>query len=116
MRRLHLDSITVTHALWVSLPFRFTIWGEGMGSNCATWVPKPWWQIKRAGARWHIVWLPFPVAHLFASSCQCGNITVCKLASRAFKEPRCLSAAARPAPVTLLRPITHPVVVISMYN
>lgn len=28
--------------------------------------------------------------HLFASSCQRGNITVCKLAGRAFKAPRCL--------------------------
>lgn len=31
-----------------------------MGSNCATWVLKPWWQIKQQGVWWHIVWLPFP--------------------------------------------------------
>lgn len=38
MHSLHLDSITVMYALWVSLLFRFTIWGEGTGDYCAARV------------------------------------------------------------------------------
>lgn len=54
-------------------------------------------------------------AHLVASSCQCGNITVCKLAAWAFKKSHCFFP-----PILLewclLCPITHPVALISSYN
>lgn len=85
-----------------------------MGSNCATWVPKPWWQIKQRVYGGISSGCLSP-AHLFASCCQRGNITVCKLGSWAFKKLHCLFCPLLHE-WRLLCPITHRVAGIRMYN